>query len=276
MDTSEEPESQSARSRSPLKAKPLRSAGDSIRDLQMDLVFNRLLPWLFVFIALWVLAILEWLAVVGHWGRHPGVYTGLAAIATGMGGFQFWRTHRPLEQLRLGREGERVVGEFLDRLRASGAQVFHDIPGDDFNLDHVVFSTRGFFVIETKTRSKPKRGDARVTLTESSVLVAGWAPDRDPIRQVQAGARWLSNWLEESTGKRFPVKGVVLFPGWFVEPMSSAWRRSPELPWVLAPRGLPKFIEQEPPQIPHSDVKLATSHLSRYVRALQAERSRTA
>ena len=35
------------------------------------------------------------------------------------------------------------VGQFLERLRASGGQVLHDIPVDGFNLDHVGISLTG-------------------------------------------------------------------------------------------------------------------------------------
>jgi hypothetical protein len=246
METPEEMKSGWAESRSPLKDKPLPSAGDSIRETQLDLVFARLLPWLWVASVTWALMIQEWWAVAGRWARHPWVYTGLAAVAAGVCGFQFWRSHRALEQLKLGREGERIVGESLEELRALGAQVFHDVPGDAFNLDHVVLTTRGIFVVETKTWSKPIRGQPRVTLTENSILVAGHAPDRDPVQQVQAGVRWLAQLLAKSTGRSaFPIKAVVVFPGWYVQRMSTAWKRSADLPWVLPPSALRAFVERE-------------------------------
>ncbi len=108
----------------------------------------------------------------------------------------------------------------------------------NFNLDHVVLSTRGFFVIETKTHSKPKRGRAEVSFTENSVRVAGYTPNRDPVAQVQAESRWLGQLFEKSTGRpAFPIKGVVVYPGWTVQRMSTAWKRSADLPWVLPPDG---------------------------------------
>jgi hypothetical protein len=161
------------------------------------------------------------------------------------------------------------VGELLEQLRERGAQLFHDVPGDHFNLDHVLLCRRGIFVVETKTRSKPERGDARVTMTEDAVVVGGLRPDRHPLVQVQAGARWLGELLERSTGQRWPVQAVVLFPGWFVEPMTGRWKGA-GLPWVLAPKALPAFIEHEPLRIDDRDVKLAAAQLSQYVRQRQA------
>jgi hypothetical protein len=46
-----------------------------------------------------------------------------------------------LECNALGREGELIVAESLEKLRALGAHAFHDIPAAGFNLDHVLLST---------------------------------------------------------------------------------------------------------------------------------------
>jgi hypothetical protein len=117
------------------------------------------------------------------------------------------------------------------------------------------------YAIETKTWSKswPK---ARITVEGDALRVAGRIPDCDPIAQVTRAARWLECELEKSTGKRFAIRGVVVFPGWFVD------QRSPRgSVWVLEPKALPGFIEKEPATIAPADVALASYHLSRYVRS---------
>lgn len=149
------------------------------------------------------------------------------------------------------------------------------MPGDGFNLDHVLLCRRGIFVIETKTRSKPVGRDARVTFTVDSVLLGGYTPDRDPVRQVEAGGRWLSELLKKSTGRVFPVRGVILFPGWFVEPMARTWKEA-GLPWVLAPKALSAFIENEPPRLEESEVQMAAFHLERYIRSELDRRAKSA
>jgi hypothetical protein len=184
-----------------------------------------------------------------------------AAVAVAFTAWRFVVTRKQVRQLRLGRDGERCVGQYLERLRASNSQVFHDIPANDFNLDHVIISPHGIYAVETKTFSKPSP-DAKVTVDGSTLRVAGRVPERNPIDQVAAAARWLENLLRESTGKQFQVRGVVVFPGWFVEQISP---RGPV--WVLEPKALPAFIEQEPNRIDASDVALASYHLSRYIRA---------
>ena len=72
--------------------------------------------------------------------------------------------------------------------------------------------------------------------------------------------------LEESTGKRFDVRGVVVFPGWWVEPAPESVKSQA---WVLEPKALPAWIEQEAVAIAPSDVALAAFHLSRYVRTAE-------
>jgi hypothetical protein len=85
----------------------------------------------------------------------------------------------------------------------------------------------------------------------------------NPIEQAKAESTWIRKVLQESTGKDFSVRGVVVFPGWYVEPMDEATKSQA---WVLEPKALPAFIENEAAMIAASDVALAAYHLSRYVR----------
>jgi len=96
---------------------------------------------------------------------------------------------KKVRSLRLGRDGERVSVSFWSGLRGSGGQVFHDVPGKDFNLDHVVIHGHGIYAIETKTFSKPVP-KANITIECDTLRVAGRIPDRNPIEQASAAARW--------------------------------------------------------------------------------------
>jgi len=53
------------------------------------------------------------------------------------------------------------------------------------------------------------------------VLIDGRESDRNPVEQVIAQANWLSKQLQSSTGKQFPIRPVIVFPGWFVEAIIS-------------------------------------------------------
>lgn len=245
---------------SPLRAKPLRLPGESV-DKEIDRWINdATLGPLFGAGCFVLVAALEWYGYLTHSPRHPFLFTVVAAVALLSAGWRFFVVRRKVRQLRQGRDGERAVGQFLERLRADGGQVFHDIPGDEFNLDHVVISTHGIYAIETKTWSKPWP-TAEVVVDCDSLTVAGQVPARNPMTQVAAAASWLEKLLKESTGKRFFVRGVVVFPGWFVEQRSVLGDV-----WVLEPKMLPGYIRQAPEMMAASDVALVAFHLSRYVR----------
>jgi nuclease-like protein len=257
--------------RSPLRARPLRFPGQSLQEVIEQTLFGTLFPLFLCAVFLTWFAASEWLAVWRHSPRMPWFYTVMAVIAFAVCGVQYLIVRRKVERLRLGRDGERAVGQFLEGLRVTGARVFHDIPGGGFNIDHAVLTTHGFYAIETKTWMKPRSREARVTFAEDSVLVAGFVPDHNPVRQASASARWLEQLIEDGTGKRLPVRGVLVFPGWFVEKMSDAWKASPDKPWVLEPKALPEFIERTHERISEADVALAAFHLSRYIRTYQAK-----
>jgi Nuclease-related domain len=207
------------------------------------------------------LAAMEWIGYLSRSPRHPMLYSVAAGIAVVIFAVKFAAIRTRVKRLKLGRDGERCVGQFLEQLRESEAAIFHDVPAAGFNLDHVVISPHGIYVIETKTRTKPYAG-ARVTVAGNDLRVAGRRPDRDPIAQATAAARWLEAILKESTGKSFKVRPALVFPGWFVEqpePRGDVW--------VLEPKMLPALIAREPVLVSSPDVKLAAFHLSRYIRS---------
>jgi hypothetical protein len=170
--------------------------------------------------------------------------------------------------LRQAINGEKAVGQFLEGVRADGYRVFHDLVGDGFNGDHALIGPRGVFTVETKTWSKPTRGEARINFDGEKITRGKFDPDRDPVIQAQAQAGWLRNLLAESTGRKYAVRPVILFPGWFVEQVPATSRRI----WVLNPRQLPDFLRQESNRLSDEDVNLASFHLSRFIRASEAKR----
>lgn len=251
---------------SPLKGKPLRNPGQGLDEELQRLWEDRAAPYYWLPVMFIFLAGLEWFAYLEHLPRQPIAYTIAAVVFTVFGGFRLWQVRKQSQRLKLGRDGERAVGQFLERLRIDGARIFHDVPADGFNLDHVVVAAQGLFVVETKTWSKPSP-DARIEFDGTRILANCRAPSRDPIAQVRAEVAWLKRTLEESTGKQLPIRGVVVFPGWFVEPATPEAKRDV---WVLEPKALPSFIEHEALVLPDSEVALAAFHLGRYVRTLES------
>ncbi len=248
--------------RSPLKDKPLRNPGQSVRRARLDIVFDQLMAPLLVTTVFVTWALIEW---VRYWlpvATAPWLATAIALTGAGYLGFQVRRYWPQLVALQLAEDGEKAVGQFLESLREKGYQVFHDIVTDDFNVDHVLIGPAGVFTIETKTWSKPIRGKAEIEFDGETLKAGGCTPDRDPVVQALAQAAWLKRLLTDSTGKSFPVRPVVLFPGWYVKDSRSSRK---EL-WVLEPKALSAFLSNEPDAMTAEDAKLAAYHLSRFIR----------
>jgi len=246
--------------RSPLKEKPLRYPGQSLDEqldqIKWDMLSFLLAPLLFVFLAIW-----EWWRWYLHSPPQPIVATILAIILVGYCIPKFFKLSRRRRDIELGRDGERVVGQALEELREQGYSVFHDVVGKNFNVDHVIVSQRGIFLIETKTYRKPTKVNSKVTFNGENIMVAGKTIDPSPVEQAKASAKWLRcDVLHESTGKWFPVKPVVVFPGWWVEEQNNR-----EV-WVINPDRLQSYIATEPEMLTKEDMYLVAFHLSRFIR----------
>jgi hypothetical protein len=240
---------------SPLKGVLRRLPGQSL-----DEEISKLKLLLFTFI-IWalaydILAIWNWWQWYKHFPPQP-VVTGIIAVAVTIYAVVQWMIGAEyLKKLRLGRDGEREVGQALEELRQNGFAIFHDVIGSNFNVDHVIVSPHGIFAIETKTYSKSK--NAKISYDGNSITVGRWKADDKPIKQAIAISDWLRDTLAESTGKTFIVNPVVVFPGWWIDTTGRNHRVS-----VLNPKQLPYWISQLPLTIPDTDVHLVAFHLSR-------------
>jgi hypothetical protein len=255
--------------RSPIKDKPLRLPGQSLEEERRSLLEDKFENWALAAAFLLALACLEWFRYFWPLPPQPWLMTACALAMLGLAARRFRQILPTLKQLRQGIEGEKAVGQFLERLRSDGYQVFHDVVAEGFNIDHVLIGPAGVFTVETKTWSKPARGDARICYDGNTLTVAGRTPDRDPLVQARSQARWLKNLLTESTGRQFAVRPVLVFPGWYVEAGPDSRREI----WVMEPKGLPAFLAADHSRLDSSDVKLAAFHLGRFIRSAERERA---
>ena len=252
--------------KSPIKDKPLRLPGQSLEEQRDALFSGELEPYLLTAVMFVVYALLDWYRYFIRW-PSPWVTTCVALAAIALGAWKFHKIRPRMRALRQGADGEKAVGQFLERLREQGYVVFHDLLGPGFNVDHALIGPGGIFTVETKTWSKPA-GNPRIVFDGETLAVGTLKPDRDPLIQARAQAGWLKQLLAESTGKVLPVEPVILFPGWFVEERSRGLKRM----WVLEPKMLPGFLANTPARMDPADVKLAAFHLSRFVRTVEKER----
>lgn len=249
--------------RSPLKAAPHRNPGQSLDEQIWDLILDGVTFWM-MNIAFWVvLLILEWLRWLNQSPPRPILMTILVIPLISYAIFKILRLRGKIKTLKLARDGEKAIGQFLEDFRNKGCKIFHDIIGEGFNIDHLLISPQGIFTIETKTFSKPPRGKSVIYFDGKSLEINAKKLDRDPIIQAKAQARWIRELLQEITGKTWPVISVIVFPGWYIEANPGA--NKGQL-WVLNPKAFPGFLKNSPTCLSSDDVRLLSSQISKYLR----------
>ncbi len=248
--------------RSPLKDRPLRQPGQSLDERITKLWFDDGDTWFAVAVTATVMIFVAWYQWLTRTIPQPVVVTVFCAGAIAFSFARMLKIKRQVRELKLARDGERVVADALEGLKWKGAVVFHDLVGDGHNIDHVIVSRRGIITVETKTRSKFP--DSRVIYNGKSISIDGFLPDRDPLVQAAAEARELQCLLKKSTGKRYPVRAAIVFPGWYVETTNGG--KGSDI-WVLNEKALASFVEHEPEVVSEEDFRLAAFHLSRLIRA---------
>lgn len=250
-------------SQSPLTAEPLRLPGQTL-DEKIEWWTNDGIMGYFLAAAMFfMVATMEWFGYLFHAPRYPVAFSICAGAAISALAARIMYVRKQVRALKLGRNGERIVGQHLEAFCARGGRVFHDIPGVNFNVDHVLICPRGIYAVETKTWSKPWP-EAKVIVREGKLIKAGYEPDRDPSSQALHSARWLQALLEGKTGGTYPVRPVVAIPGWSVEKGLEHGTVC-----VIEPKELPNYIDQRTVSLSRREVRLLAAHLSRYVRASQ-------
>lgn len=234
---------------SPLRRPPLRQPGQSLQE-EMDRVWEDKIEKRFILaLSLFLLAFWDWWGWLFKTPRLPWFTT---AIAVGYLAYAAVRV-RPLYKryrwLKLGRDGERTVGQELEKLRAHGYRVYHDFLADGFNIDHIVIGPTGVFTMNTKTFSKPKNPDTKIGYDGHVITVPGCHLDRDPIVQAKAERDFIRNWIRDNANRNVPVRPAVVFVGWF-----TAKRPEGAEVWVLNTSGLISFIQNEHSQLSQDDI----------------------
>ena len=163
--------------RSPLKAKPLHYPGQSI-NVKIEDLWTSLTTYFFVAAACISMMIITWIYYYSPIRQNPSVATVLIILLVAFCIYKSIRIFKEIRQLKLALDGELAVGQFLELKRNQGAQVFHDIIGEGFNIDHVVIDPNGIFTIETKTHSKPAKGQAIISIKDGRLLANGMLIDR--------------------------------------------------------------------------------------------------
>jgi len=126
----------------------------------------------------------------------------------------------------LGLVGEQAVGAVLNTLSRDMIKVFHDFPVQEqgkkpWNIDHIVVTLDGVFVLETKTRRKPvlkgnKSQNGHEVRYDGGSLHYPMSSENWGINQALRNANWMADYLSKAIGEPVSAKPVLVLPGWMV------------------------------------------------------------
>lgn len=124
-----------------------------------------------------------------------------------------------------------------------GYRVIHDLfieKGErKFNIDHLLIGRNGVFCLETKTWSKPVRGQTVATYDGSKILLNGKDCCGDAVSQARALAKEAQEQILKTAGISVKVTPFVVCVGWFVEKTATG---TPDV-LVVNEKGLGSFVK---------------------------------
>jgi Nuclease-related domain len=164
--------------------------------------------------------------------------------------------------------GEQLVAEELNQLLNSGYRVFHDVPCQGYNIDHVVVGPKGVFAVETNTRhrgkKKSKQAEPRVRYDGDTLF---WPAGKEtgPVDQALFNGRSLGHWLGSATGEPVPVQPIVTIPGWSTEDNQK------HRVWLIRPQALRNIIESQQDSVLPDQIQRIAQHVSHRCRMDKAQ-----
>lgn len=246
----------------PLRARPARSSSGSLEE-NIRKQYDRAAPHFYWVAIILSYVLMEWLRYYHNIPPYPYGATIAGLLLAGWSVYRLVVYKRTIERLKLERHGEKIVAEGLNQLlMEKDTRIFHNITGEGFNIDQVVLSPHGIFVLDMVAYPSPSKGAANISLRYGRVYANGVEIEPNPAESVAALARRVADLLEASTGRRYTVQPVVLVPDWQVDPLDGM----PEV-LVLNPKSLPKFVESCPHALNLAELRLAAYNLSGYIRA---------
>lgn len=228
----------------PFTDEPLRPPGESLR-LRIESFSEKVDDALFVMALTGMASVL--FVMLSNGPARLGTCVATVVISGAVYliyGSKLLATQRQLWDCRLGFTGERVVGESLNQLLADGYHVFHDMPFDDFNIDHVIVGPAGVYAVETKARRKPSdiKGKKRaIVVFDGNALIYPRWRDTHGLEQARSNAVTLSKMLTKATGESTSVGALLVIPGWWVDRKARATSVT-----VLNEKEIQQFIPRHP------------------------------
>lgn len=188
-------------------------------------VIARLVLFLFgpYFLTVWALQRMPWTGLQSGW---PAALHAAAFLLMATWAIRRIVGHGIVRRRALaGLQAEWDTAQELNRLRATGCTVLHDVPAGTFNLDHVVIGPQAVYLVETKSVRKPRgagaQGDVKVAFDGERLRFPDFV-SRTAVRQAHRKARWLASYLRQTTDQAVPVIATLALPGCSIDATPSS------------------------------------------------------
>jgi hypothetical protein len=145
-------------------------------------------------------------------------------------------------------------------MRAKGFVPIHDLPGEGFNVDHVVVGPAGIYAIETKTRAGRGTIDYRAA---NELIFGGRISDSRPLWQARSSAYAVHTDLKEHLRENYWVKPLLVFVGhWRIQRQAGDF----DVDVVTAER-LESYFDRQQPVLTRKEIEQISLHLERTARS---------
>lgn len=233
-----------------------------ISEIEWNITETIMYPAVFFVLTIWV-----WLAAVGFMTFNwlTAVFMSIVTAVLAIRAYRKVKEDRTkLKAYRKGLEGERLVGESLNSLSDNCTTfVFHDIPGERFNVDHIVVSTRGIFAIETKHFDRTKGHefyfDGNMVFRQNKDGKRYPCPKLLP--QMDGEASYIQQEIEKRAEIKLPVTKVAVIVGSYIEGAENFKEY-----WLLNERSFITAFKKSHEVYDDSLVKLVAQHIREMVK----------
>jgi hypothetical protein len=228
---------------------------NSIRHEIDVLAREQQLPILLITFAFWMVCGVEWIQRLAGQTPDPRFWTFLSLLVTLYSGFQVFRLRSKLPRSVRANSGGREVAGILQSIRSKGFVAFHDLPGADRKIDHVVVGPSGIYAIETKARSGSGLIDYR---SDDELVFAGRIRDGGPLRHARGSATSVQSRLNaQSSPDCYTVKPLLVFLGnWEIQDGKGNFDVD-----VTTAHGLVEYFDKQKPELSTEEISEISSYL---------------
>ena len=214
------------------------------------------------FLAFFILTLYIWIFYFGVWNITLGLAITFSVFTLGVLVYGIRKSLKLIRHIRncyKGMEGERLVGEMLNKLSCDSVRVFHDVCGDCFNVDHLIISTRGIFTIETKHYDRKK---GYKFLYQDGKLLFNGRVCKTLLNQMDGEANFISEKLESLCGRNYPVQKVAIIIGAYIENPARDFSKY----WILNESGFPKFFANAKETLSIDEVRSIANQVTEWLK----------